>query len=394
MDPVMRRDIVALIEADSGPCISIFQSSHPSAPESHQDPISFRKLLKDADEQLRVLKVGARQRQELLAPGHQLERDAHFWTHQARGLAVYLGKGGMKKFRLPMGVDEEVHVAEHFAIRPLLPVVQSNGRFFVLAASHGSCRFFAGNQYQLVEMKLEDLPKDLESALQWEYGDQELNLHSSQRMPQDRGADSEPMYHGHTREQEQVELAAYFRQIDAALVPVLREETAPLLFAGLPSLLPAFREANSYRNLLKPAVEGSPDRKKPHELHQEAWQIMQSVFKQQQEQAGREFSERFGKKRSTDQLERMVRAACTGMVDTLAIAQSAAPWGRYDGETGRIAELDPPSEDGCDLLELAARETFRNGGRVLVMPAEELPSPSMGFALLRAPVDVVASGAP
>src|SRR5207248_4047939 len=68
-------------------------------------------------------------------------------------------------------------------------------------------------------------------------------------------------------------LLEYFQAVDHGLHRYLRDEASPLVLAGADFLLPIYREASEYKNILTNGVEGNPDRWSNQELHQKAWAI-------------------------------------------------------------------------------------------------------------------------
>lgn len=386
-DRIGTRELRELVQDRNGTCVSIYQVSEPAAPQSHQNPTRFKNLLREAETRLRGTPLSGGERQRLLAPADELLENDWFWTHQSEGLAVFLADGFSRHFCLPTKFDDQVYVGDHFRIRPLLSLMQSLKQFYVLAASENDCKLWSGDRFGVNVIDVKDLPGDLHSALQWERGSRELNLHSMQPRPQS-GAAAQAMFHGQVVEEHETELEAYFRQVDAALWEFLREQTTPLLFAGVGELFPIYQRVNSYPHFVQQPLTGSHDRITAKELHAEAWPLVQAATRNEEQRVLSEFSGRQSQGIATDQVPLIVQAASNGLVDTLVLSPGAQAWGTFDETTGHCDVLDSEAREGCDLLEFACRSTIQSGGRVLI--ADQIADRVIGFALLRVPVETLA----
>ena len=75
----------------------------------------------------------------------------------------------------------------------------------------------------------------------------------------------------------------------------------------------------------------------------------------------------------SDDLAQVAQAAAAGRVATLLIESDRQILGRLDNATGRVevADLSHPQVD--DVLDDLGELVGKMGGRVLVIPAEEMP---------------------
>jgi len=63
-------------------------------------------------------------------------------------MAVFCSPNHFHVYHLPFHVTEQVVVATHFSLKPLLPVL-NDGRFFVLALSQNERRLVEGTRYSM-----------------------------------------------------------------------------------------------------------------------------------------------------------------------------------------------------------------------------------------------------
>ena len=73
-------------------------------------------------------------------------------------------------------------------------------------------------------------------------------------------------------------------------------------------------------------------------------------------------------------------------VDTLFVARGVRSWGSYDGEKRKIklqSDQKGPRNGNEDLLDLAAVQTYLNGGKVFVVDQQEVPEGKSLAAVFR-----------
>src|SRR6266540_3359133 len=130
MDLFTRADLRALLAERAGPCVSLFLPTHRGGAEA--DPIRWRVLLHKAEQRLTAAGLRASEAQALLAPGRHLLEDTAFWKHQCDGLAAFLAPDFLRLYRLPLAFEELIATDGRFHLKPLLPLLSGDGRFFVL----------------------------------------------------------------------------------------------------------------------------------------------------------------------------------------------------------------------------------------------------------------------
>jgi len=86
---------------------------------------------------------------------------------------------------------------------------------------------------------------------------------------------------------------------------------------------------------------------------------------------------------AADTLETILPAAYHGQVEVLFVAAGSQRWGRYDPSVNELCLHAEPESGDEDLLDLAAVQTFLNGGSVYAVAPDELPGSEPLAALLR-----------
>jgi hypothetical protein len=358
---ISNETLIELADERDGPRVSIFMPTQGPGGE-RQDPIRLRNLLRQAEHRL-VTGLRHSQARDLLAPGLELAEDAAFWREAAAGgLALFLADDGARRLRLPYRPRELVVVGDRFHIKPLLPLLCGDGRFYLLALSQHRVRLFAGDRDSLRELKLPGVPAGLAEAMRLDDRHEQLQLHQSG--PARPGGRPAAMFHGHGvgTDDAKDRILRFFRDVDHGVQHAVGNGRAPLVLAAVDYLRPLYRAASSYPQILERGLSGNPDHLGPHELHRRAWMLVGDRFRSDQRAvAGRcRALERRG--RATSDLRQIVPAAIAGRVESLLVPMGAEQWGSVDPATG-AAQLHRRARPGdVDLLDLAAVETLRHGG--------------------------------
>lgn len=362
------------------PAVSIFMPTHRAGPDIQQDPIRLKNLAKRAEEELITEGTRAPEARALLGPVSDLIGDARFWRHQADGLAIFRSRDPLRIYRLPFRVQEFVTVSDRFYIKPLLPLLLSETRFFVLALSQRAVRLLECTRDHVQLVDLPDVPQGMEEALP-EGPTPQLQAHT---LP--IGGQSVARFHGHgvgTDDVHVVNLARYFHRVDSGLQPVLKDERAPLVLACVDYLAPIFKEVTAYRYILEPIVPGNPDGLSDKDLYEKARGIAETQLQQARNQAVAEYYENSAKGRAGDALDAVLPAAFQGRVATLFVPLGVHRWGRFNVDRLSLEEHDEEQPGDDDLLELAARQTLARGGTVYDMRPEEIPNQRLLAAVYR-----------
>ena len=378
--PVDELKILMLEQPDL--CVSIYMPTHRSGPETQQDSIRLRNLLRQAEELLIERSLRTVDARRLLEPAYELIGYSPFWRHLADGLALFIGTGVFRYYPLPLDFEEQLVVAEHFYLKPLLPLLSGDGRFYLLAISQNQVRLLQGSRFSASEVDLEDVPRSLAEAIGSQEKEKQLQFHTG--TSGSAGKRSAIFFgHGSGEDDNKQNLLRYFRQIDAGLRELLRDEQAPLLLAGVDYLHPIYHEANRYPHLFNEGITGNPEELNVQALHQRAWAIVEPHFRKEQQTVKSQYEKLAGTERASNTVEAIVPAAFHGRVDHLFVALGVQHWGRFDAQTGYV-QLHTAAEPGdIDLLQFAAAHTLLNKGAVYAANRDEIPHGEMLAAIFR-----------
>jgi hypothetical protein len=385
MDLLSRDNLRELAEKTGKWCVSLFLPTHRASRETVQDRTVLKNLLDQAETQLTSRGLRGPDARDLLATGRALLDDAAFWVHQSDGLNLLLAPGYTKVQRLPIKFRELLVVGERFHLSPLLPMLNGDGTFYVLALNQKNVRVLQGSRWSVRELDLARVPTSLAEALKYDVLEKELNFHTHHNTGAERGK-GEAIFHGQGAggdDTHKRRLRQYFQQIDRGLHELLHDKRAPLVLAGVDYCLPLYREANTYNFLVDGGIEGSPNGLNPQELHALAWPVVEPVFRKKEQEALAAYQQAIGTGRASGDLPEILRAARDGRVGTLFVARDRQQWGKFDAQTG-AAEMHNESQAGNqDLLDLAAVQTLLNSGTVYALDPAQMPGKAVAAAVFR-----------
>jgi hypothetical protein len=194
------------------------------------------------------------------------------------------------------------------------------------------------------------------------------------------------MKHGHGAKSEEADIDAerFFRAVDRAVLEHhSRPSELPLLLAALPEHHYLFRKVSHNPFLIAEGIDVNPDAQEIDALRESAWRVVEPHYLARLA----DLIEAFGGARSeglgADDPAQVAEAAVGGRVATLLIEADRQIPGRIDAATGALefGELTHPEVD--DVLDDLGALVMGAGGRVVVVPAEQMPTPTGVAAIYR-----------
>ena len=382
-----RSELRALMEPQAGPCISLFLPTERSGAQEQQNTLRLGYLIREAEHHLLLNDLPDSQVAALLKPVEALLEVETFWLHPQDGLAVFRSPDLFHTYWLPGHYREQAVVTRHFYLKPLLPLLTGDGRFYLLALSHNHVRLIEGTRYSASEVALpEGVPGSLTEATQYSTSDNLLQSHSSSSgAVLAKGGRRAANFHGQGvgTDDEKRHLLHFFQQIDRGLHPLLANEQTPLILAGVGYLFPIYREATTYAHLLQEGVPGNPDRASLETLHRQAWTIAAPFFLQKRQEEAVRYGELASTGRATDRVGEILPAAYDGRIACLFLEADREQWGTFNPETRALHLHLPPRFNDDDLLDVAATQTLLHRGTVYVVERAEMPALGPLAAVLR-----------
>lgn len=378
-----KRSFYDLANYHNAECISLYLPTHRAGMEVNrrEDEILFKNQLKNVAGQLENRGYSPREIKDYLQPAYDLLERSTFWNNLSDGLVVFIANNHFKYYTLPIQFDTFIYISDHFYLKPLMPLYNHDGRFFLLALSQGEIRFFEGTRHSITEVNVEDLtPKQLEEVVGFDYKQKFLQFRSAQQ-----GAGG-AVFHGHGegKDDDKEEIKQYFRAVNNGLMKILHTEDAPLLIACVDYLFHIYQEVNDYPHLYPENISGSTERTHENILQERAWALLEPYFQKNQAAEVKLFNELAATFRVSSQLEDILPAALSGNVETLFLQKKNDVYGIYDPSEQHLRRDDEKQFDNASLTNLAAIRTYQQGGKVFLMDAKDMPVPdSVANAIFR-----------
>jgi hypothetical protein len=375
MDVISTPDLLRLADQRGGTRISIFLPTHRGGPQTERNRIRLKNQLRYAHHALRTDGIPAGQIDTMLQPGHRLLGLAGLWDEPSDGLAVFSGPEGARHLRVPLRLPELVTVGDRYLVRPLLPLVNANGHFYVLALSQDEIRLFHGTRVGLEQVELEGLPLAM-----W--------LTMPRRRPQVHaflagrgGTGGGAMVHGGDDHDPKPLIMQHFRRVDQALRELLAGDQAPVVLAGVRYLQAIYHQANNHPQLLPTGIDGSPTHASPDHLHRRAWALVEPQLRGRETAAAVEYRALQGTGRTSNTPEEVLAAARQGRVETLFLCVDGPERRTQVGRDPLVRLGDGGT--ASDQLDLAAVATLRHAGTVHAVSAARMPDAQQAAAILR-----------
>ncbi len=361
MNVMTTRELQWLVGRQQSPCVSIYMPTHRHHPGTEQDRILFKNQLVRAASLLRE-KYRDQDIDRLLAPVKALST-TEFWQYQEDGLAVFCSPDACVHYRLPVSVPEVVVVSNTFHTKPLVGYLNSNRHYFVLSLSQKEVRLYEGTPHTLSQVESQSLGEDLHRLL----GDPKAKAFLS------GGGEGEDRKRG--EKDRKKEIMKYFRAVDRALWPILREEHAPLVLAAVGYLHPLFHEACRYPHVLDEGIQGNVEGMSLDKLRETAWQLVASYEADVEGELLEQYARALQSGRASNDLGDIAKAVTHGRVRVLLHEAGKMIWGRIDPDTGGVLVHEKQQQqdpEDADIIDDVCELTLLKGGEVFEISANDL----------------------
>lgn len=347
------------------PALSVYFPVDPAQTDPREAGTRLRGVVARAAQALTEHGMDEDTASEIVGPMSEIADGMDLEHHRDSGFAYFASPKASHVVTLPMLVPEAVVVADGFHIKPLLRMATRNRRFNVLALSAGDARLYAATPYSFEELALDILPGGLEA---------EADEMESARASGGRGgaaatvADSpEELRHDLLLED--------MRSVAVAVRAALAQDSAPLLLAAEPHVAGHFRKVAKLPTLYSESLVVNPFAFRPAELLARATVMLAPLLDADAEAVLEQVRARLGTAEPTVgiRLEEILARAREGRVDTVIVAEDEAMWGKPPNGSAKIEAHGHQFDAEPDLLNEAALQALRHGGRAFALPIDRLP---------------------
>ena len=370
--PMSKKTFEALALKRGSHSVSIYVPMYKSGKEQneHLAQANLKGCINEVHRGLEKYALGEEEINNYLKPVTDLMTDVEVWRNPSDGLAVFLNKDGLNYYLFPIDFETRTYIADHFYLKPLLPVYHDDGTYYLLELSEDYVKLYKCSRYKCKDLYIEDFaPDQLEKAVGFDYKDKMLQFRSGQAT---HGAGS---FHGHGegKDDHYDEMIAFFRGIDKGINELISDRKAPLVLACSAPLHSRYKEANSYPNLYEKFLGGDPEYRDKKKMHQLSWDLMQEYFMQTKKDKLNLFTELYHTPKISYNPSEIIPAALQGKIDTLFVRKGTDIFGIYDQENNKVRFDDVKKLTNVSLINFAAMHTFMQKGLVYELEPNDMP---------------------
>lgn len=292
------------------------------------------------------------------------------WRNPSQGLAIFMDRKGVQHYSLPIPFETKVYVASQFYLKPLLPLYSDDDQYYVLELSQDYVKLYEATKFtfkDITEKKL--LPASLKKVVGEDYKSKMLQHRSA---PSISGGG---MIHGYGEGKDDVkkELLKFYKAVDVAILKTLKNTKAPLVLSCTDEVFYHYKSISKYPNIFDSNVSGDPEFVNKNKLHEVSWELLQPYFNTTRNEKIESFKELYNTSKTGYEISEILPLAVEGKVDTLFVQEDVELYGIYN-KINRFVRLDPEKNtSNTSLINLAALDTFLQGGNVYFLKADEMP---------------------
>lgn len=367
-----------LAKFSNNPCVSIFIPTQRAGKDvlEEKDKINLKSQWKKVSETLKDLGHSQDKIDKIGKPVSDIMDDRDFWRHQSDGLALFLADGFSEKYTVPVNFETFTYVADHFYLKPLVPMFNGDGRFYLLHLQLDEVKLYEATRYSIGEVKIDDLtPDQLEDRVGYDFEDKN-SKHKTQRdsigvNPQ--GTSTQHGYEPATRDRKN-EIKRFFRAVDKGIYEILHNDNAPLVVACQDSYFPMYKDVSRYKNLFPQVVPGNPeaDYEDMFGLHEAALNTLEPYFRKEKEEKMKEFNE-LNPTRTSTKVSEIIPAIFEGKVDTLFLQNQEDIWGDFNENMASVDIHEERRNGSYSLMNLAAIKVIEQNGNVFLIDDQFMP---------------------
>lgn len=371
--PIPKITFKKLAKMRNSNCVSIYLPMDKKGREQneHLAQAHLKTCLKEVYNDLVQLQMHEDEIRTYLKPIEELLSKVELWRNPSDGLVVFLDADeGLSTFKVPISFKPYSYVANHYYLKPLLPLFHDDGLYYLLELSQDYIKLFEATRFGFKDVYVEDFaPERLEEAVGFDYRPKMFQFRSGQNV---HGAGS---FHGHGegKDDDKKELTTFFRAVDKGIKKVVADQNAPLVLACVDSLYDIYKKVSAYPNLYYKNVGGDPEFKEKKSLHRESWNLIEPYFQKTKKGKLEQYNELYHTEKTSNELNTIIAAAMNGKIDTLFIVEDQDVYGIFDTEKEKVILDDYRLPHNLSLTNKAALDTFLQGGKVYLQDADNMP---------------------
>lgn len=371
MCDIQTKELTELANQNTPPLISVYLPVEVTGRESKQNSIRLHKLLKQAESALANWWFEQPEAEKYINKVMSFAEKT-VWKKRTQGMAILISGQQIYHYDLPDPVPELVFVGERFYIRPLLPVIQEQIPYSILALSQNHARLIQVSEGQPTQLKIPELEQMSMTATRAKESDPGLQRHSI-------GSGKE-ILHGHQAEPDdphsKIRLHEFYQHVFDAIKSKLNDKHGPLLLAAENRMAVEFCKVVADQDLSSRVLSGNPDQKSVEDLQHESLSIISRMVAGRRQKFMDDFLTRHELPDVSSDLEVIFEELFAGRLESICLAEETQVWGLYSESTGVIEQHSERRDDDEELLNRLAVYAISHKIPWMTFPADEMPDQS------------------
>ena len=333
----------------NNPCVSISMNTHRTRPNTDQDKILLKNLLKEAHD--RVSEEYDKKTVESLLNKIKTVREEIDINANLDSLHIFLSNDTQEIVKSPWEAsNNRVNISTQFAIRPLIKAYNRSEPYLIMVLSQNKVTLYeAVNDSIIQEVKNNDFP-------------------FTENIP----ATLYPEKLGDAKYVDDL-TRNFFNEIDKALVRMHKETDLKCVVVTTEDNYYKLMQVADIPNLYHGYVTINSNKNTPHYIVKETWKLIEKLQSKRRGEAIEELRKAVSQGNVLTDLQDIYRAAINGRADLLVVHQNyRQPVVMNDNDSFKI--VDDPSTPGAidDITSKIAWEVISKKGRVIFTEQEEL----------------------
>ncbi|NLZ95500.1 MAG: hypothetical protein GX921_06725 [Bacteroidales bacterium] len=333
----------------NNPCVSISMNTHRTRPNTDQDKILLKNLLKEAHD--RVTKEYDKKTVESLLKKIKTVRDEIDINANLDSLHIFLSNDTQEIVKSPwVASKNRVNISTQFAIRPLIKAYNRSEPYLIMVLSQNKVTLYeAVNDTIIQEVKNEDFP-------------------FTDNIP----ATLYPEKLGDAKYVDDL-TRNFFNKIDKSLVRMHKATDLKCVVVTTEDNYYKLMQVADIPNIYHGYVTINTNKNTPHYIVKETWKLIEELQSKRRGEAIEELNKAVSKGNILTDLQDIYRAAINGRGDLLVVHQDyRQPVVMNDNDSFEVVE--DPSTPGAidDITSKIAWEVISKKGRTIFTEQDEL----------------------
>jgi hypothetical protein len=392
VEPLTANLVRELCKQTGGIRLSCYLPVFKDPQQADQNLVRLRKAREQAASELAAQGMTEETLSDWLAPLTHFENDPQALLRPGDAIALMIGPEARRLIDVDLPVEPRVHVGGEYFVKPLVPALNEDASFYLLALARNNTRLYRGGRCALERVQVADLPQALADVVWVDDPERSTQHHTSVTRSGQGTPGTVPgaTVHGQgTATDKQNEQNERFNAtVGRELAAYLSNKPQPLIVIGDEQNIGELLKDGHFENRTVKTVKHNPDNLDGSELFDHARTAIEPILEKQRQAILSQINAA-DPNLVTHSVKEAALAAVSGRIELCTVASDAFVNGvvNLDSNEVRIFDEGESHDAGAncvhDLLDTIAQRTIAHGGIADARPAAEIPGESHVAVLLR-----------